>query len=54
MHVLAIKRSDPATGKETVELPGPQMQLREGDRLAVIGQGTGIDQFRGALTGAAT
>ena len=54
VHVLAIKRSDPATGKETVELPGPQMQLREGDRLAVIGQGTGIDQFRGALTGAAT
>ena len=49
VHVLAIKRRDPLTGLDAIELPGPQMQLREGDRLAVIGQGDNIARFVAAL-----
>ena len=49
VHVLAVKRRDPLTGKDSVELPGPQMLLRNGDRLAVIGQGDGISRFITAL-----
>jgi len=49
VHVLAIKQRDPLTGKDSVELPGPQTQLREGDRLAVIGQGDAIARFIAAL-----
>ena len=49
VHVLAVKRRNQVTGQDSVELPEPQMQLREGDRLAVIGQSDGIARFVAAL-----
>ena len=49
VHVLAIKRRNPLTGQDSIELPDAKTQLRNGDRLAVIGQGDGISRFVTAL-----
>lgn len=50
VHVLAVKRRDALTGQDSIELPGPQTQLRTSDRLAVIGQAHGIARFVAALS----
>ena len=49
VHVLAVRRRNPLTGQDSVELPAPQTQLDAGDRLAVIGQSEGVDRFLAAL-----
>ncbi len=49
VHVLVLKRRDPATGCETVQLPAPNTQLLAGDRLVVIGEFHKIAQFMAAL-----
>jgi CBS domain-containing protein len=49
VHVIALKRHNDLTGRDTVELPGPQTLLTAGDRLIVIGQFEGIAAFIAAL-----
>lgn len=49
VHVLALKRRDPQTGRDSVQIPGPDLRLEPGDRLVVIGRFEGIAQFLAAL-----
>jgi CBS domain-containing protein len=49
VHVLAVTRRDPLTGRDKVELPEPQTSLRGGDRLVVIGRFEGIAAFLAGL-----
>jgi len=49
VHVLARKRRDPVTGRESVEVPEPHTRLEAGDRLVVIGRFEDIAQFLAAL-----
>jgi CIC family chloride channel protein len=49
VHVIAVKRRDATTGRESVEMPDPQIPFRAGDRLVVIGQFDGLAQFMAAL-----
>lgn len=49
VHVLQVSRREPGSGREVVELPGPQTVLRAEDRLVVIGKAEGIAAFEQAL-----
>ena len=49
VHVIALKRSDPVTGRSLVEMPDPQRRLDPGDRLVVIGTFEHIAAFLAAL-----
>ncbi len=49
VHVLAIKRRDPVTGRSIAELPGPETRLAPGDDLVVVGTSDGLAQFMAAL-----
>ena len=49
VHVLAIKRRDPVTGRSTTELPGPTTRLALGDDLVVVGTSDGLAQLMAAL-----
>ncbi len=49
VHVLAIKRRDPVTGRSTTELPGPTTRLVPGDDLVVVGTSDGLAQLMAAL-----
>ncbi len=49
MHVLAIKRRDPVTGRIVTELPGPATRLIGGDDLVVVGTSDSLAQFMAAL-----
>jgi chloride channel protein, CIC family len=49
VHVIALKRHNELTGRDTVELPGPQTRLAGGDRLVVIGTFENIAAFMAAL-----
>jgi CIC family chloride channel protein len=49
VHALALKRRDPLTGQEHVDLPGPKTVLRAGDRLTIIGKFENIAEFMSAL-----
>lgn len=49
VHVLQVTRLDPQTGRETVEMPGPNSRLAADDRLVVIGRAEGIAQLQEAL-----
>ncbi|MGD1019461.1 MAG: chloride channel protein [Verrucomicrobiia bacterium] len=49
VHVLAIKRRDPVTGRIVTELPGPATRLISGDDLIVVGTSDGLARFTAAL-----
>jgi uncharacterized protein with PhoU and TrkA domain len=49
VHVLAIKRRDPVTGRSITEMPEPTRRLAAGDDLVVIGKSDGLAQFQAAL-----
>jgi CIC family chloride channel protein len=49
VHVLAIKRRDPLTGRSLTEMPESNTRLVVGDDLVVIGKSESIEQFRTAL-----
>jgi CIC family chloride channel protein len=49
IHILAIKRRDPLTGRSLTEMPEPTTRLRAGDDLVVIGKSESLAQFRTAL-----
>jgi len=49
VHVLAIKRRDPVTGRSTTELPGPTTRLVPGDDLVVVGTSDSLAQLMAAL-----
>lgn len=49
VHVLQVSRREAGSGREAVELPGPQTVLRAEDRLVVIGKAEGIAAFQEAL-----
>ncbi len=49
VHVLAIKRREPVTGRSLTEIPESNMRLAIGDDLVVIGKMESIAQFRAAL-----
>jgi chloride channel protein, CIC family len=49
VHVLALKRRDPLTGREVVEMPNPQTRFEHDNRLVVIGTFEGIAQLIAAL-----
>jgi CBS domain-containing protein len=49
VHVLALKRRDPLTGREVVEMPNPQTRFAGDNRLVVIGTFEGIAQLIAAL-----
>jgi CIC family chloride channel protein len=49
VHVLAIKRHNPVTGRSVTEMPGPDTRLTAGDDLVVIGKFDGLAQFLAAL-----
>jgi CIC family chloride channel protein len=49
VHVLAIKRREPVTGRIMTELPGPLTRLATGDDLVVVGTSEGLDNFAAAL-----
>jgi chloride channel protein, CIC family len=49
VHVLAVKRRDPLTGRNLTEMPEPQTRFGAGDRLVVIGEFEHIAKFMGAL-----
>jgi K+/H+ antiporter YhaU regulatory subunit KhtT len=49
VHVLAIKRHNPVTGRSVTEMPGPDTRLTAGDDLVVIGKFDGLAQFCAAL-----
>jgi CIC family chloride channel protein len=49
VHVLAIKRRDPLTGRPVTAMPRAGMPLAAGDDLVVIGRSDEIAQFLGAL-----
>jgi len=49
VHILAIKRRDPVTGRSLTEMPEPTTRLLVGDDLVVIGKSESLAQFRAAL-----
>jgi CIC family chloride channel protein len=49
VHVLALKRRDPVTGRNLTEMPGPATRLAGGDDLVVIGKSTDIAKFMAAV-----
>ncbi len=49
VHILAIKRRDPVTGRSLTEMPEPATRLVIGDDLVVIGKSENLAQFRAAL-----
>lgn len=49
VHVLAIKRRDPVTGRNVTEMPEPGSRLTNGDDLVVIGKSENLSQFQAAL-----
>lgn len=49
VHVIAVKHRDLETGRDVVELPGPQRKLSGGDRLVIIGTFEGIACFMASL-----
>jgi CIC family chloride channel protein len=49
IHVIAVKRRDALTGRDTTDMPDPKMQFRVDDRLVAIGQFDSIAQFMAAL-----
>lgn len=53
VHVLAVKRRDPTTGLESVDMPGPNTRLKTDDRLVIIGAVEHIAKFISALAAVA-
>ncbi len=49
VHVLAIRRRDPITGRNLIMMPEPKMPLYADDRLEVIGTLENIARFEKAL-----
>ena len=49
VHVLAIKRRDPITGRSLTQMPESTTQLLAGDDLVVIGKSDSFMQFSAAL-----
>ncbi|MGA2138814.1 MAG: chloride channel protein [Verrucomicrobiia bacterium] len=49
VHILAIKRRDPVTGRGITEMPEPGKRLAAGDDLVVIGKSDNIAQFMASL-----
>jgi Trk K+ transport system NAD-binding subunit len=49
VHVLAVKRRDPVTGRSLTEMPGPQTHLTGGDDLVLIGKSEDIAKFMEAI-----
>jgi CIC family chloride channel protein len=49
VHILAIKRRDPVTGRSITEMPEPARRLAAGDDLVVIGKFDSLAQFLAAL-----
>jgi len=49
VHILAIKRRDPVTGRSLTEMPEPATRLEAGDDLVVIGKAESLAQFMAAL-----
>jgi len=49
VHVLAVKRQDPITGRSITEMPGPGTRLVGGDDLVVIGKSADIAKFVAAI-----
>jgi CIC family chloride channel protein len=49
IHILAIKRRDPVTGRNITEMPESTTRLFAGDDLVVIGKDGGLEQFVAAL-----
>ena len=49
VHVLAVKRRDPLTGRPLTEMPGADTRVVSGDDLVVIGKAENIAQFMAAL-----
>jgi chloride channel protein, CIC family len=49
VHVLAIKRRDPVTGRSVTEMPDSTVRLTDGDDLVVIGKFQGLADFMAAL-----
>ncbi len=49
VHILAIKRRDPVTGRSLTEMPEPTSRLSAGDDLVVIGKAESLAQFMAAL-----
>jgi CIC family chloride channel protein len=49
IHILAIKRRDPVTGRSITEMPEPATRLLAGDDLVVIGKDGALEQFVAAL-----
>jgi CIC family chloride channel protein len=49
VHVLAVKRRDPVTGRSLTEMPEPGTRLSGGDDLVVIGKSEDIAKFMAAL-----
>ena len=45
IHILAIKRRDPVTGRSLTEMPDPGTRLTAGDDLVVIGKFDSLAQF---------
>ena len=49
VHILAIKRRDPITGRSLTEMPESATRLAAGDDLVVIGKAESLAQFMAAL-----
>jgi CIC family chloride channel protein len=49
VNVMAVKRLDPTTGRDRVEMPSADLQFAPGDRLVVTGTFDGIAHFMAAL-----
>jgi CIC family chloride channel protein len=49
VHVVAVKRRDPVTGRTITELPAPTTRLASGNDLVVIGTSENLAKFMGAL-----
>ena len=49
VHILAIKRRDPVTGRSITEMPEPGKRLAAGDDLVVIGKSDSLAQFMASL-----
>ena len=50
VHILAIKRRDPVTGRGITEMPEPGKRLTAGDDLVVIGKSDNIARFMASLS----
>jgi CBS domain-containing protein len=49
VYVLVLKRRNPVTGQDAVQIPGADLRLNADDRLVVVGQFENIAQFIAAL-----